>query len=137
MKTFILKLDEISIVAKEILSNMKNGVVLLRGDLASGKTTLTKAIVKELGLDDDVSSPTFTLQNSYSNRVFHYDIYNKKLEHFISLGMLEELEKDALHVIEWGDERLANTLDSVGLDYLIVDIKKNSQDKREYLICTH
>ena len=56
-------------------------------------------MVKFLGVDEDVTSPTFSLQQCYGNKIFHYDIYNHGLEHFISLGMLEELEKDGLHFI--------------------------------------
>ncbi|MDX9813053.1 MAG: tRNA (adenosine(37)-N6)-threonylcarbamoyltransferase complex ATPase subunit type 1 TsaE [Sulfurimonadaceae bacterium] len=133
----VAKLDELDTIAKEILNNIKNGVLILRGDLASGKTTLTKAIVKELGLVDEVTSPTFSLQNNYSDRVFHYDIYNKEIEHFISLGMLEELEKEALHIVEWGDDRLIEILKKVGIEFMVVDIKKIANDKREYRLCTH
>ncbi|MFA7070128.1 MAG: tRNA (adenosine(37)-N6)-threonylcarbamoyltransferase complex ATPase subunit type 1 TsaE [Sulfurimonas sp.] len=133
----VAKLDELDTIAKEILNNIKNGVLILRGDLASGKTTLTKAIVKELGLVDEVTSPTFSLQNNYSDRVFHYDIYNKEIEHFISLGMLEELEKEALHIVEWGDDRLIEILKKVGIEFMVVDIKKIANDKREYRVCTH
>ncbi len=133
----VAKLDELDAIAKEILNNIKNGVLILRGDLASGKTTLTKAIVKELGLVDEVTSPTFSLQNNYSDRVFHYDIYNKEIEHFISLGMLEELEKEALHIVEWGDDRLIEILKKVGIEFMVVDIKKIANDKREYRLCTH
>jgi len=134
MKKQILTLNNIADFSDELVKNFSNGVILLRGDLAAGKTTLTKHIVKSLGLDDDVTSPTFSLQQCYSQRVFHYDIYNKGLEHFISLGMLEELEKEGLHIIEWGDEELKNLLIGAGFDVLEIDIKKIDADKREYLI---
>ncbi len=49
----------------------------MRGDLASGKTTLVKNYLKTLDLDDIVTSPTFSLQAIYSNDIFHYDVYNK------------------------------------------------------------
>ena len=68
-------------------------MVILKGDLASGKTTLVKAVVKAMGINEEVTSPTFSLQQVYAGKVFHYDMYNHGLEHFLSLGMLEELEK--------------------------------------------
>lgn len=137
MKKYILSLDELNILAKIVADEFGSGVVILRGDLASGKTTLVKAIVKYLGLDDEVTSPTFSLQHSYQNKVFHYDIYNQGLAHFISLGMLEELEKDALHLVEWGDDKLVAILNQAGIKNMTIDIKKISNDKREYIICTY
>ena len=136
MKIYILSLDELNILAKAVADEFSSGVVILKGDLASGKTTLVKEIVKYLGLDDEVTSPTFSLQHSYQNKVFHYDIYNHGLAHFISLGMLEELERDGLHLIEWGDDALAAILNQAGIKNMTIDIKKISNDKREY-ICTH
>lgn len=136
MKRYVLSLDELNILAKAVGDEFVNGVVILRGDLAAGKTTLVKEIVKYLGLEDEVTSPTFSLQHSYKNKVFHYDIYNHGLAHFISLGMLEELERDGLHLIEWGDDELAAILDQADIKNMTIDIKKISNDKREY-ICTH
>lgn len=137
MRRFTLSLDEIDIIVKEILNNIKNGVIVLKGDLASGKTTLVKALVKYLNIDEEVTSPTFSLQQIYADKIFHYDIYNKELDGFLALGMLEELEKDGLHLIEWGDERLEAILKNIGLDYITIEIKKISPTKREYTLCTH
>ena len=111
-KTFELeldKIDELSFYLIELLKN-ENYIVILRGDLASGKTTLVKNYLKALNLDDLVTSPTFSLQAIYSNNIFHYDVYNKTLNEFISLGMLEEFEKEGTHFVEWGDEKLENLL---------------------------
>lgn len=134
MRKHILSLDEVKKLSDEILTTFSNGVIILRGDLAAGKTTLTKSIVKSLGLDDEVTSPTFSLQQCYSDRVFHYDIYNKGIEHFISLGMLEELEKDGLHIVEWGDDKLKEILKNAGFDVLEIEIKKIDAQKREYIL---
>jgi tRNA threonylcarbamoyladenosine biosynthesis protein TsaE len=113
--------------------NNKDIVVLLQGDLASGKTTLVKNYVKLLGLDDEVTSPTFSLQSVYSNKIYHYDVYNKTLEEFISLGLLEEFEKSGIHFVEWGDDRLYDILKEYGFNTKIVKIDKLN-DKREYTI---
>lgn len=135
MKNYILGIKELDTLAKEILIQLNSGVIILRGDLASGKTTLVKSIVKALNINTEVTSPTFITQHSYNDKVFHYDLYNTTLDKFLSLGMLEELEKDALHIVEWGDEELMQILSRVGLKYMLIDIKKISKDKREY-ICT-
>ncbi len=137
MKRYILSLDNMDEVVKDVTSHFQNGVVILRGDLASGKTTLVKKIVAHLGIDEDVTSPTFSLQHAYAERVFHYDIYNHGLEHFMALGMLEELEREGLHFIEWGDDALVSLLREAGINVMSVDIEKISDEKREYRVCTY
>lgn len=134
-KEFLLKLDEINLLIKELIDviNNEDTIVILRGDLASGKTTLVKNFVKYKGFDDLVTSPTFSLQSIYSNDIYHYDIYNKTLEEFISLGMLEEFEKDGIHFVEWGDEKLQNLLIEYGYKVILVEIQK-SDNKRQYKI---
>ncbi len=134
---YTLELRELDVLAKELLREFPSGVVVLRGDLAAGKTTFVKAIAKELGEKEDVTSPTFSLQQCYGSDIYHYDIYNHGLEHFISLGMLEELEKEGLHFIEWGDDALIELLESVGIDVMSIDIKKISDKAREYSVCIH
>ena len=137
MFTKILALDEINVVVEELkklLENFNNeAIVILRGDLASGKTTFVKNFVKSSGIEDIVTSPTFSLQSIYDNRIFHYDVYNKTLEEFISLGLLEEFEKSGIHFVEWGDEKLEELLKSYGFDVLVLNIKK-LEDKRQYKI---
>lgn len=129
MKEYQLSLEELDTICSEIYENFKNGVIILRGDLASGKTTFVKNMVKFLHVDEDVTSPTFSLQQCYANNIFHYDIYNHGLEHFISLGMLEELEKEGLHFIEWGDKNLVDILESAGIKTLIIDIEKQENSR--------
>jgi tRNA threonylcarbamoyladenosine biosynthesis protein TsaE len=132
MKKYQLKLDEINTLVEEISENFQDGVIILRGDLASGKTTFVKEMALHLGVKDDVTSPTFSLQQCYGDRIFHYDIYNHGIEHFISLGMLEELDKEGLHLIEWGDDKLLEILDSAGIKTLSIDIKKIDDNSRSY-----
>mgnify|MGYP001021189851 FL=1 len=134
-KEFLLEEKEIEVVVsylKEILEN-RDCIVILRGDLASGKTTLVKHFVKAIGVSDIVNSPTFSLQVIYGENIFHYDLYNKTLEEFISLGMLEEFEKSGLHFVEWGDSKLENILNDYGFDVIVLNIFKKD-NKRLYKI---
>lgn len=128
-------LENIKDVVQELIRiiDRKDCVVLLRGDLASGKTTFVKTYVKEVGLDDLVTSPTFSLQTNYGEMIFHYDIYNKTLEEFISLGLLEEFDKNGIHFVEWGDTRLEKVLNSYGFKTLVIEIEK-IDNKRRYKI---
>jgi len=131
MMSYKLNLEELHILVEDIAAKFDSGVIILRGDLASGKTTFVKEMVKYLGIKDEVTSPTFSLQQCYGDKIFHYDLYNHGLEHFISLGMLEELDKDGLHLVEWGDNELVEILSSAGIKTMIIDIKK-LDDIRQY-----
>ena len=134
-KEYELGIDELDIIIEEIKSIVlnKNKIILLRGDLASGKTTFVKNFVKSIGLSDCVTSPTFSIQTVYSDDIFHYDIYNKTLEEFISLGLLEEFEKDGIHFVEWGDDRLAKILKDYGFEVINIEINEIN-NKRLYKV---
>lgn len=108
-------------------------IVLLQGDLASGKTTLVQNYLKYKQIQSEVTSPTFCLQNIYEGDIYHYDVYNKTLEEFISLGLLEEFEKKGIHFIEWGDDTLVDLLTSYGFDIIKITIEK-LENKRRYTI---
>jgi len=131
----ILKLTEINqfieVLTQKI--NKKDVVVLLRGDLASGKTTLVQNYVASLGIDEVVTSPTFSIQSIYGENVYHYDVYNKTLSEFVALGLLEEFEKSGIHFVEWGDEKLESILLEYGFDVIVVNIEKK-EESREYII---
>ncbi len=133
-KEFELELNHLDVLTKylkEIIN--EDCIVILRGDLASGKTTLVKNYVLALGLADLVTSPTFSLQAIYSDNIFHYDVYNKTLGEFISLGMLEEFEKQGVHFVEWGDEKLEEILNDYGYRVILIEIEKK-ENKRLYKI---
>lgn len=134
-KTFELELNKLEELTTYLIELLKddNYIVILRGDLASGKTTLVKNYLKALNLDDLVTSPTFSLQAVYSSNIFHYDMYNKTLNEFISLGMLEEFEKKGTHFVEWGDEKLENLLKDYGYNVILIEIQKK-ENKRLYKI---
>jgi tRNA threonylcarbamoyladenosine biosynthesis protein TsaE len=83
-------------------------LVLLSGELGSGKTTLTKGIVAGLHAanEDDVTSPTFTLVHEYGsgNKVFHGDLYRiESLHDFETLGLEDVFAKPAVVILEWSE----------------------------------
>ena len=125
MKRYELGLDNLDVLVQDVLSHFSSGVLILRGDLAAGKTTFVKEMVKRLGVEDEVTSPTFSLQQCYGANIYHYDIYNHGLEHFISLGMLEELDKEGFHFVEWGDDVLKTVLDEAEIKNITIDIRRN------------
>ena len=118
MKFIVRNIKDLEPVIECIKSSGKN-IILLNGTLGSGKTTLVKEFLKSLGIKENATSPTFSIQNKYGN-IYHYDVYQKKDE-FLSLGMLEELEKEGYHFIEWGEE-IEDILKLYGFDYVKINI---------------
>ena len=94
---------------REFAARLKPPVlVLLSGELGSGKTTLTKGIVSALGAarEEEVTSPTFTLLHTYgeSQSVFHGDLYRIESFHdFETLGMEDLFAKPAIVILEWSE----------------------------------
>jgi tRNA threonylcarbamoyladenosine biosynthesis protein TsaE len=83
-------------------------LVLLTGDLGSGKTTLTKGLVAGLGAasEDEVTSPTFTLVHVYGKaaKVYHADLYRIESFHdFETLGLEDVFAKPAIVILEWSE----------------------------------
>jgi tRNA threonylcarbamoyladenosine biosynthesis protein TsaE len=84
-------------------------LVLLTGDLGTGKTTLTKGIVSGLGAatEDEVTSPTFTLVHVYGGnpvKVFHADLYRIESFHdFETLGMEDMFSTPVVAILEWSE----------------------------------
>jgi tRNA threonylcarbamoyladenosine biosynthesis protein TsaE len=106
MKSFIYSIDQIDDAAIYILQNLSTNILLFEGEMGSGKTTLIKAIVKHLGSNDEVSSPTFAIVNEYKTPVktiYHFDLYRlDDMEEALDFGIEEYLsDKNAVNLIEW------------------------------------
>ncbi|MBM3268780.1 MAG: tRNA (adenosine(37)-N6)-threonylcarbamoyltransferase complex ATPase subunit type 1 TsaE [Candidatus Sericytochromatia bacterium] len=80
-------------------------VVLLEGDLGAGKTTLVQGLAAGLGVEGDVTSPTFALLHELSGRVplRHMDLYRLDEAHLAHLGLEEWFEPDAVIAVEWAE----------------------------------
>ena len=98
---------ETQALAREIAATLEAGdVLLLAGDLGSGKTTFVKGLAAGLGIDPaEVSSPTFTLVHEYRGgglTLYHVDLYRLQPEEVDDLG-LDELTEAGVTAIEWPD----------------------------------
>jgi len=101
-------LSEIEKAAEFILDNLHTNVVLLEGEMGSGKTTLIKVLAKKMGSIDEVSSPTFALVNEYhtpKKKIYHFDLYRlNDPEEALDFGIEEYLDDQSAYVfIEWAD----------------------------------
>ena len=115
--------------AKKFASNLKNGdVIVLTGDLGSGKTKFTEGFLSYFGLENEISSPTFTIVNEYHKNdinIYHFDVYRlEDSSEFFAIGG-EEYFESGICIIEWGeliDDALPN-------EYIKIDFSRNLDDE--------
>lgn len=131
---------ELESIAREIL-DCHCSIIILSGEVGSGKTTLTQALLTclrarestaqsrtqstpESTMDSHVSSharsPTFSIMHDYGG-MYHYDLYNHSTQELLHLGLLEWLGERGLHCIEWGED-LVDMLEESGFSCMVVRI---------------
>lgn len=110
---------------------MKKGdIVCLEGSLGSGKTTLVKGMALAFGIEDEVTSPTFTIVSAYHGDpdLFHIDLYRiDQLDQLDDIGIDEFLYGNGIAVVEWG-EKMASLLPETAIRILITIKKDNSRE---------
>ncbi len=120
-------LDQVPDVAKMILESVNNKTLLFYGEMGTGKTTLIKELIKQLGVTDIVSSPTFSLVNEYQSKngesIYHFDFYRiKDEEEAYDIGIEEYFSSNSWCFIEWpGKVENLLPLDSVAI-YLSINM---------------
>jgi len=133
--TLTYELSEIDRIAVQLLSEVKGKTLLFYGEMGAGKTTLIKALVKALGSEDTVSSPTFSLVNEYHSdqgRIFHFDFYRIEDEtEALDMGIEDYLDSDSWKLIEW-PQKIENLLEE---EMQKVEVFIENETRRKLKLC--
>ena len=121
-------------IAKDIASKIDgNAVIILNGELGAGKTKFTEGFLSYFGLENEISSPTFTIVNEYQNdkaNIYHFDVYRlSDIDEFYAIGGEEYFSK-GICIIEWG-EIIEEALPE---HYIKIDIRKDEQNLEKRII---
>ena len=125
-------IDEIQSVVKQLLNtNGLKKVITFHAEMGVGKTTFIKEIVKQLGVNDNSSSPTFSLVNEYQTSkgetVYHFDLYRlNSIEEAFDFGIEDYLQTNGWLFIEW-PELIENYLDT---DFHKIELSISENNKR-------
>ena len=122
-------------VARQIAKNLgTTGIIVLNGELGAGKTKFTEGFLSYFGLENEISSPTFTIVNEYKNErvnIYHFDVYRLvDCDEFYAIGGEEYFSK-GICIIEWG-EIIKEVLPK---HYIKIDIKKDNNDLEKRILC--
>jgi tRNA threonylcarbamoyladenosine biosynthesis protein TsaE len=128
----IYSLEDIENVAKEFIETIKhNKVFAFNGNMGAGKTTFIKAVCHQLGVTENVSSPTFSIINQYQTKskknIFHIDLYRvKDLEEAINAGVEESIYSSDTCFIEW-PEKVSSILPSGTVNVFIETVGETTR----------
>lgn len=122
--------------AKKFAQSVDYGsVILLKGDLGSGKTTFSKGFSKGLGFDDVILSPTYPILNEYNSNdksLYHFDLYRlKSMVEFLEIGGLEYLNSyKAITLVEWPE--LIENIDMI--NKIEIEFEHTSENERSITV---
>ena len=124
-------INEVEQVAKQLIEHAKTKTLLFYGGMGVGKTTLIKTIVRILGSDDDVNSPTFSIINEYKlkdEKIYHFDLYRiNNLEDAYNFGIEDYLDSNHYIFIEWPEKIesiLTEELDKISIEIVSEENRK-------------
>ena len=102
------ELSDINAISNLLIQDFSTKVIRIDGDMGTGKTTLISSLCKSLGVKETISSPTFSLVNTYhigNEKIYHFDFYRLKNENeAIDFGLEEYLESGNICFMEWAEK---------------------------------
>ena len=121
-------------IARDIASKIDNNtVIVLNGELGAGKTKFTEGFLSYFGLENEISSPTFTIVNEYKNEkanIYHFDVYRlEDIDEFYAIGGEEYFSK-GICIIEWGEV----IQEALPEHYMKIDIQKDKENIEKRII---
>ena len=127
--------EETEAKAAELAKTLERGAVIgFLGDLGAGKTAFTRGFVHGLGIDAEVSSPTFAICNDYigdNARVMHFDMYRiDGWDDLESVGFFDALDSGAYVLCEWSE----NIFGALPDDAVIIKIEKTGDTSRRFAV---
>jgi tRNA threonylcarbamoyladenosine biosynthesis protein TsaE len=129
----IYKLSEIEKASNFVLKNVNRDIILITGQVGTGKTTLIKEYCKLIGVKEIVNSPTYTLINEYQNKsgkIVHMDLYRvEDINEINELGLFEYLENNIV-IIEWPEI----ILKMIDIKYSLINITFINEKERKLSI---
>ena len=129
----IYKLSELEKASNFVLKNVNHDIILITGEVGTGKTTLIKEYCKLIGVEETVNSPTYTLINEYQNKrgkIVHMDLYRvKDINEINELGLFEYLDKNIV-IIEWPEI----ILKMIDIKYSLINITFINEKERKLSI---
>ena len=133
MKSYVSNsLRETEVLGKRLGSLLERGdMVCMSGDLGAGKTFFTKAMAVGMGIEEDVTSPTYTIINEYDGMVklYHLDVYRiMEIEEMYDIGYEEYFFGDGVCIVEWADMVRELLPD----DYLWIEIERTGEKTRRF-----
>lgn len=132
MKYISNSVEQTMDIAMQFAATLKGGeTVLLSGDLGAGKTHFAKGVARQFGIDEVVTSPTFTLHNCYQGRLAlnHFDFYRIDDAEEVAILGLDELFSvpDGVSLIEWSQ----NVKSLLPSKCIVVTVTKTDENSRE------
>ena len=129
----IYKLSDLEKASNFVLKNVNHDIILITGEVGTGKTTLIKEYCKLIGVEETVNSPTYTLINEYQNKrgkIVHMDLYRvKDINEINELGLFEYLENNII-IIEWPEI----ILKMIDIKYSMINITFINEKERKLSI---
>ena len=131
-KTITKTREETEAFAERYAKTLKAGdIVLLDGDMGAGKTVFAKGVAKGLGIEEEVTSPTYAYMNDYDGRLFHYDCYRiETVEQAERLGLADYFDMGGICLIEWAQ----NIAPLLPPQVKRVRIEKRTETEREITV---